>query len=170
MHIHGISTFWRVSAAKPSRWKNRSNSGQWMVGCWLLYFISSSYHHPIEWKISNSHGCGPSSGDRNSEISFPLMRKIVLSRSTQCSIPCTFATAIRSEGHVLPPSYLPLFLYPLLKPSNSDSIFSKSLFLRPRWGRHCSFVLLCSLCTPPILLMPMCWSYLFMCLLRQSGW
>lgn len=79
---------------------------------------------------------------------FSSNEKNCVEQSTQCFMLCTFATAIRSQGHGLSPSYPPLFLYLLLHPSNSDSIFSKSLFLPPRWGRHCSFVLLCSLAHP----------------------
>lgn len=73
---HGISIFWRLSGNNlpGSNVGATQNSGWWVADCSV---INSPYHHPIERQISNSHGCGPSSGGKNSKIGFPLMRKIM---------------------------------------------------------------------------------------------
>lgn len=75
MDIHGISIFWRLSADNLPGGNTGAtqNSEWWVADCSV---ISSSYHHPIERQISNSHGHGLSSGGRNGKIGSPPMRKI----------------------------------------------------------------------------------------------
>lgn len=117
--------------------------------------MSSSYHYPMEREISNSDEPGPSSGGRHYKIGFPLMRKIVQSGgSTQCSILCTSATAIRSEGHFLSTTCVPLSPTILFAHATHSQAPSSPRASPIHRGGQASTVLCCLLGTPSTALTP----------------